>query len=181
MSPRPDRTAVIRRRLTALAVRLKHRFDGEEGFTLIELTIVLLILGIVMTIAVPSYLTFKDSANQTAAKERLSTALKSVNSYRLDNFPGSRGDPNGSTTDNGVTGISLGALATKYDASLSTVLGVPYIIDPVGFAVTDSATYICVTAVAGRYTAAAGYYPGATGDGRISVGTTFTPGTCNAA
>lgn len=181
MSSRPDRRAVTRRRLIALAGRVKHRFDGEDGFTLIELTIVLLILGVVLTIAVPSYLTFKDRANQTAAKDLLTTALKSIGSYRIDNFPGSRGDPDADTADNGLTGISLTALATKYDASLSTTVGAPYVIDPVGFAVTDSATYICVTAVAGRYTAAGGYYPGATGDGRISVGTNFTPGTCHAA
>ena len=169
-----DTTPVNLGRLREIPSLLRRRLEGEEGFTLIELTIVLLILGILLTIAVPSYLSFKDRASKTAAKADIAQTMRAVSAYAADNFPGAANDPNKtvSATDNGYSGITLGALETKYDASISTVPGAPYVINPAGFT-TASATDFCLTAVTGRWIAA---QHGA--GGSVQVGTLFTPGTC---
>jgi prepilin-type N-terminal cleavage/methylation domain-containing protein len=166
-----NNTVNVDQRLRRFLERVQRRLAGEEGFTLVELTIVLLILGILLTIAVPSYLSFKDRAYKTAAKADVSQAMRSVVSYGADNYPNAPADPNADPADNGYTAISLPILATKYDAAISTVVGAPFVINPAGFA--PSSTDFCLTAVAGRWIAVQ-HGPG----GGISVGTLFTPGTC---
>ena len=158
-------------RVRGTAAALRRRLESEEGFTLVELTIVLLVLGILMTIAVPSYLSFKDRASKTAAKADVAQAMRAVTAYGADNFPSAANDPNADPTDSGYTGITLAALATKYDASISTVAGAPFVINPAGF--TGSSTDFCLTAAVGRWIAVQ-HGP----SGGISVGTLFTPGTC---
>ncbi len=57
----------------------------KKGFTMIELMIVVVILGILATIVVPRFIGREDEARITAARVQISNFETALNMFRLDN------------------------------------------------------------------------------------------------
>jgi type IV pilus assembly protein PilA len=87
-------------------VRLRRT---EDGFTLIELLIVLVVIGILLSIAVASFLGFRERAENRASQATLREAVPSAHAYYIDN-------------ENSFSGMNETILKSQFDAGLSGVV-----------------------------------------------------------
>jgi type IV pilus assembly protein PilA len=83
--------------------KIKTRMASEEGFTLIELLVVIIILGILVAIAVPAYLSFAGKAKTAAAQSNVRSAIPAAESYYESN----------TTAPNTYTGLTGALLRTQ--------------------------------------------------------------------
>ena len=68
---------------THMKSTLRYR---AQGFTLIEIMVVVVILGILAAIVVPRVMDNPDKARVVTAKQQIRTLETALNMYRLDNF-----------------------------------------------------------------------------------------------
>ncbi len=58
---------------------------GSSGFTLIEVMVVILIIGVLAALVVPKVMSRPDEARITAARQDIATISQALNLYKLDN------------------------------------------------------------------------------------------------
>jgi type IV pilus assembly protein PilA len=96
--------------------KIKTRMASEQGFTLIELLVVIIILGILVAIAVPAYLSFAGKAKTAAEESNVRSAIPAAESYYQTNT-NTYGGISGATLRTQAPGVSPHVRAGAFTTS----------------------------------------------------------------
>ena len=61
-----------------------HQLNSEEGFTLVELIVVVMMIGVLSSIAIPQFMTAADKAKQKEATGIVSALIKAATAYQTE-------------------------------------------------------------------------------------------------
>ena len=118
----PAMTTLNSRLQLALLNRKKSRNLLEKGFTLVELMIVIVIVGILSAVALPNFLSQSNKARATEGKMQVSTILKQAGSLYVET--GAITAANCTEIDDTlIADLNTGALKDKYALESDCVPG----------------------------------------------------------
>jgi prepilin-type N-terminal cleavage/methylation domain-containing protein len=77
---------------------------NERGFTLVEILVVLIVIGILLGAALTTYVGYRDRAHNTAAQENIHRIMPAIHGYFVDH--------------DSYSGMTLANLKVQYDAGI---------------------------------------------------------------
>ncbi|MEV6634021.1 prepilin-type N-terminal cleavage/methylation domain-containing protein [Actinoplanes sp. NPDC051470] len=151
-----------------IITRLRAKKD-DDGFTLIELLVVVVIIGVLVAIAVPVYLNYRQGAADKSAQSDVRGAISAVEQWYTDNNNTYPAGPTAkqSTTYNLSTTTAAGAAGAAGKVTLSDKTEMVYI--PPSGTVTSYKLCATNTGGSGKYY----IYDSASG-GSVKSATTIT-------
>ncbi len=125
-------------RITDTLSRLREKLaKRDEGFTLIELLVVVVIIGVLVAIAVPVYLSYREGAADRSAQSDIRGTISAMEQYYTDNqnkYPTSLTEKK--AEDGPIDLDGAGPATTKVSLSAGTTITIN---------VTGGAYAICAT------------------------------------
>jgi type IV pilus assembly protein PilA len=110
--------------------RLRAGKKNDEGFTLIELLVVVVIIGVLVAIAVPVYLNYRQGAADKSAQSDVRGAISAVEQYYTSNgnaYPATKSEANTAGT---VGKLELGTAPAIATITLSDKTQLGYVLVP---------------------------------------------------
>ena len=105
--------------MRTLTRNIRARMASEKGFTLIEVLIVMVILGILAAIALAMFTTQKDKAHDSDAKSNASGLAAAMKACYVDTEDYNDCDGTGAGDKLGLTGLPMGSGAGQVSVNVS--------------------------------------------------------------